>query len=168
MRISGLTGSPVWRSLGAVENSGGFDMTSDQLRPGLRHTQAIMVSEAMTVPAFAGVFASFGGMPPVLATAFLVGFMEWACIEALRPHIPDHQHTLGTHVDVSHSAATPVGMTITAEVELIAIEGRRLRFRIECRDEVEIIGSGFHERAIVDGEKFLARVGRKGSREGRS
>jgi fluoroacetyl-CoA thioesterase len=59
---------------------------------------------------------------------------------------------------MSHAAATPVGMRVTAEVELVAVEGRRLRFRVECRDEAEVIGSGFHERAVIDLPKFIARV----------
>ena len=137
-------------------------MTLDDLRPGLRHSQAIPVGEALTVPAVAAAFTGFADMPPVFATAFMVGFVEWTCIEALRPYLGAHQRTVGTHVDMGHTAATPAGMRVTAEVELIAVEGRRLRFRVECRDEVEVIGTGFHERAVIDGEKFLERVRRKG------
>ena len=137
-------------------------MTLDDLRPGLRHSQAITVGEALTVPAVAAAFTGFADMPPVFATAFMVGFVEWACIEALRPYLGPHQRTVGTHVDMGHTAATPAGMRVTAEVELIAVEGRRLRFRAECRDEVEVIGTGFHERAVIDSEKFLERVRRKG------
>lgn len=65
-------------------------------------------------------------------------------------------------MDLSHIAATPVGMEVTTEVELVAVEGRRLRFRVECRDTVEVIGHGFHERAIIDGDKFVERTRRKG------
>lgn len=136
-------------------------MTLDELRPGLRHTQTITVNEALTVPAVSAAFTGFANMPAVFATAFMVGLVEWASIEALRPYLATHQRTVGTHVDMSHTAATPVGMQVTAEVELIAVEGRRLRFRVECRDEAEVIGGGFHERAIVDSGKFLERVRRK-------
>jgi fluoroacetyl-CoA thioesterase len=134
----------------------------DDLRPGLRHAQAIIVSDALTVPAVSVAFTGFADMPPVFATTFMVGFVEWTCIEALRPYLAVHQRTVGTHVDLSHIAATPVGMEVTAEVELVAVEGRRLRFRVECRDSAEVIGRGFHERAIIDGDKFVERVRRKG------
>ncbi|HUH72314.1 MAG TPA: thioesterase [Mycobacterium sp.] len=103
-------------------------------------------------------FAGFADMPP----AFMVGFVEWTYIEAVRPYLAAHQRTVGTHVDVSHIAASPVGMEVTAEVELVAVEGRRLRFHVECRDAVEVIGRGFHERAVIDGDKFVERVHRKG------
>lgn len=133
-------------------------MTVDDLQPGLRHTQAVTVGEALTVPAVSAAFTGFADMPAVFATAFMVGFAEWACIEALRPYLAAHQRTVGTHVDMSHTAATPMGMQVIAEVELIAVEGRRLRFRVECRDEAEVIGTGFHERAVIDLPKFAARV----------
>lgn len=137
-------------------------MAIDDLGPGLRHAQTIVVSHALTVPAVSAAFTGFADMPPVFATALMIGFVEWACIEALRPYLGAHQRTVGTHVDLSHIAATPVGMEVTAEVELVAVEGRRLRFRVECRDSVEMIGRGFHERAIIDGDKFVERVRRKG------
>jgi fluoroacetyl-CoA thioesterase len=125
---------------------------------GLRHTQSVAVDAGLTVPNVSTAFGSFQDMPPVFATAFMVGFVEATCIEALRPHLAEGQHTVGIHVDLSHRAATPIGMTVTAEVELVAAEGRRLRFKVECRDEAETIGSGFHDRAIIDSAKFLARV----------
>jgi fluoroacetyl-CoA thioesterase len=128
---------------------------------GLVHEQSAHVSDVLTVPAMAGSFPSFAAMPPVLATAYLVAFMEWACIEALTPFLEAEQHSVGIHVDMSHCAATPVGMTIVARVELIAIEGRKLRFKVECRDEKDIIGSGFHERSIIDKARFLTRLAAK-------
>jgi fluoroacetyl-CoA thioesterase len=134
---------------------------SPHLKPGLRHVQTIRVDEALTVPAMSGVFQRRDDMPRVLATAYMVGFIEWTCVDALRPYLEATERTLGTHVDVSHAAATPVGLTLTAEVELIEIEGRRLRFKVSCRDDVDVIGAGFHERALVDNARFLARVGAK-------
>ncbi|TIT75393.1 MAG: thioesterase [Mesorhizobium sp.] len=142
-------------------------MTSD-LKPGLRHLQALRVDGSLTVPAMTPVFAGFSDMPPVFATAFMVGFIEWACIEALRPFLGSHERTVGTHVDVSHVAATPVGMTVTADVELVAVEGRKLRFKVSCSDENGPIGEGFHERAIIDHEKFMARVLAKSGQTGSS
>jgi len=88
-------------------------MSLDYLRPGLRHTQVITVDEALTVPAVSTTFTGFVDMPAVFATPFMVGFVEWACIEALRPYLAAYQRTAGTHVDMSHTAATPVGMQVT-------------------------------------------------------
>lgn len=149
-----------------TDEQGASGLTLTDLRPGLRHAQAITVGRALTVPAVSAEFAGFADMPPVFATAFLVGFVEWTCIEALRPYLAADQRTVGTHVDMSHGAATPVGMQVTAEVELVAVEGRRLRLRVECRDEAEVIGRGFHERAVIDLPRFLARVEAKA--EGRA
>ncbi|WP_342643347.1 thioesterase family protein [Rhodoligotrophos ferricapiens] len=128
---------------------------------GLRHSQSITVDQSLTVPFVSQAFAGFADMPPVFATAFMVGFIECTCIEGLRPFLDAHERTVGTHVDVSHAAATPLGMTVTAEVELIAIEGRKLRFKVICRDEAGFIGEGFHERAIIDVDRFMARVSEK-------
>jgi len=68
---------------------------------------------------------------------------------------------VGVHVDLSHGAATPVGMTVTAEVELVEIEGRRLRFTAVCRDEAEVVCDGHHDRYIIDIERFMERLARK-------
>ena len=129
--------------------------------PGTTHMRTLKVDESLIVPAVSEHFTGFADMPPVFATAFMVGFIEWACIEAIRPHLEPGEHTVGTHVDVSHMAATPVGMNVTAFVELIAAEGRKLVFRVTCRDEKDIIGEGTHERAVINPEKFMARVSAK-------
>jgi fluoroacetyl-CoA thioesterase len=133
---------------------------SPDLKPGLHHAQSLRVDESLTVPAVSKAFA-FEDMPPVFATAFMVGFIEAACIEALRPYLNDSERTVGTHIDVSHTAATPVGLTVTAEVELVAVEGRKLRFKVACRDDGGPIGEGFHERAVIDVARFMARVAAK-------
>ncbi len=138
-------------------------MTFDDLRPGLRYTETVTVTELLAVPAMAASFASLADMPPVFATAYMVVFVEWTCIRALRPYMAPHQRTVGTHIDMSHVAATPVGMRVTAEVELLEVAPRRLRFRVECRDEAEVIGRGFHERGVIDAARFLERVRRKGA-----
>ena len=128
------------------------------LQPGLRHRETVRIGDAHTVPAMTPLFASFSEMPPVFATAYLVAFVEWTCTQALRGHLGEGQLTVGTRVELSHVAATPVGMQVTAEVELVAVEGRKLRFRAVCRDEAELIGEGFHERAVIDNARFLARM----------
>jgi fluoroacetyl-CoA thioesterase len=136
-------------------------MRIETLQPGLRHTQTIVVDEHLTVPAVSRAFTGFADMPEVFATAFLVGFVEWTCIEALKPLLPAGIQTVGVHVDLSHGAATPVGMRVTAEVTLAEVDGRRLVFHVRCRDEVDLVCEGVHERALIDGAKFRARVARK-------
>lgn len=129
--------------------------------PGTKHMQTLKVDETLLVPAVSEHFTGFRDMPPVFATAFMVGFIEWACIEAIRPLLEPGEHSVGTHVNVSHMAATPAGMNVTAFVELIAQEGRKLTFRVTCRDETDIIGEGTHERVVINPEKFMARVAAK-------
>src|SRR5216683_1375100 len=119
------------------------------LRVGLRHSQTLTVDAGMTVPNVSPAFGSFRDMPEVFATAYMVGFIESTCIEALHPYLAADQRTVGIHINVSHSAATPVGMSVTAEVELIAVEGRRLQFRVECRDAKEIIAAGTHRSGAL-------------------
>ena len=98
-----------------------------------------------------------GGLP-VFSTPALVGLMESAAVIALNGHLPPGQTTVGGHIDVSHLAATPVGATVRARAELVAIEGRKLVFKIQAWDEVELIGEADHERFLIDEAKFLAKV----------
>ena len=135
-------------------------MTID-LKPGARHMLNLRVDASLTVPRLSEAFTGFADMPPVFATAFMVGLVEWTCVEALRPCLDEGEHSVGTQIDVSHVAATPIGMTVTSEVELIGVEGRRLSFKATCRDEAGVIGSGFHERAVIVREDFMSRVARK-------
>jgi fluoroacetyl-CoA thioesterase len=100
-------------------------------------------------------------MPPVFATAQMIALVEWTCVALLAPYLAPHQRTVGTRVEMTHTAATPVGMPVTADVELIEIDGRRLRFKASCRDAAEAIGEGFHERALIDHDRFAARRARK-------
>src|SRR5215471_11229980 len=112
------------------------------LVPGITQTLSLHVNDKLLVTAFAPHFSAFADLPPVFATAFVVGFMEWACIEALKPYLEDGQNTVGTHVYLSHLAPTPLGMKVTAQVELIEVKGPTLRFRVDCYDECGLIGSG--------------------------
>ncbi len=137
------------------------------LEPGLRHSHTLRVDASLIVPALSGTFASFADMPPALATAFMIACIECCALDAVAPFLAAGERTVGTQVDVSHLAATPAGMSITASVEMIAVEGRRLRFRVQCRDERELIGEGWHERAVIDGVKFAARLAQKAERPGR-
>lgn len=128
------------------------------LAPGIRHSRSVTVSDAMTVPALYPESETFRAMPPVFATGFMVGFMEWACLEAMAPHLDSNEGSVGVHVDVSHTAATPVGMCVTADVELESIEGRLAWFRVVLRDDVDVIGEGRHQRAVIDKAKFLEKA----------
>ena len=136
-------------------------MTLDDLKPGLRHRETIGVGEALAVPAQAHLFDPSTEMPPVFATAQMIAFVEWTCVHALAPYLAPGQRTVGTRVEMTHSAATPIGMIVTAEVELVEIDGRRFRFHARCRDEVETIGQGFHERMVIDHARFMERLARK-------
>jgi fluoroacetyl-CoA thioesterase len=136
-------------------------VTLDDLTPGLRHTETIRVGEALAVPAQAQLFDPSTEMPPVFATAQMIAFVEWTCVHALAPYLTPDQPTVGTRVEMTHTAATPIGMLVTAEVELVKIDGRRFRFQARCRDEVETIGEGFHERMVVNHARFMERLGRK-------
>jgi fluoroacetyl-CoA thioesterase len=133
----------------------------DGLKPGLRHSARVRVTEQLAVPASGRLLGATAEMPPVFATANMIAFVEWTCVAALAPYLAPHQRTVGTRVEIRHSAATPIGMAVTADVELVEIDGRRLRFRVGCRDEAEPIGEGFHERMIVDHDRFMARLARK-------
>ncbi|NKI98232.1 thioesterase family protein [Novosphingobium sp. SG707] len=128
------------------------------MTPGLIHQESMVVAERHTVPHVTPDWAGFADMPPVLATAMMVGFIENTCILALRPHLAPGQCSVGTHVDISHVAATLAGATITARVELIAVEGRRLEFRVACHDDFGLIGEGRHRRAIIDTQRFMERL----------
>jgi len=101
-------------------------------------------------------------MPEVFATGFLVGFLEWACIKAINPYLDwPLEQTVGTHIDVSHEAATPPGMEVTATVELIAVEGRKLVFSVQAHDGIDLISKGRHERFIINKENFDFKLGEK-------
>ena len=134
----------------------------ESLKPGIQYVHTFRVPPSKTVPALYPESEEFVAMPEVFATGFLVGFLEWACIKAINPHLdwPGEQ-TVGTHIDVSHEAATPPGLMVTASVELIAVEGRKLIFAVEAHDGVDLISRGRHERFVINREKFDAKLGAK-------
>ena len=136
-------------------------MALTELKAGMRRAETITVEDRLTVSQVVGVFAPGTEMPPVLATAYMIGFVEWTCMRLLEPYLEPQHRSLGTQVNLSHSAATPVGMKVTAEVTLESVENRRLRFSVVCRDEVDVICEGQHERFVVDIERFLKGVEKK-------
>lgn len=133
----------------------------DTLKNGLTFTHRYQVPQEKTVPFVFRESDLFQAMPPVFATAFMVGLMEWACMEALRPHMDEGEISLGTNICVSHSAATPPGMQIEVEVELLEVSGPKTKWSITARDEKDVIGEGTHERFSIDGNKFEGIVAKK-------
>ncbi|MDP1634633.1 MAG: thioesterase family protein [Gallionellaceae bacterium] len=132
------------------------------LRPGIKYEHKFLLPPTKTVPALYPESEEFLAMPEVFATGFMVGFLEWACIKCINPHIDwPTEMSLGTHIDVSHLAATPPGMEVTANVELIEVDGKRLVFQVEAHDGQDLISKGRHERYIVNRERFDAKVGEK-------
>ena len=132
------------------------------LQPGLRHTFRFTVPPSKTVPNIYPEAADFQLMPPVFATGYMVALCEWACIDLLKPHLdwPTEQ-SVGTHVNLSHTAATPPGLTVTVTVALDKIEGRKLSFSISAHDGVDAITSGTHERVAIDPVKFNDKLAEK-------
>lgn len=97
----------------------------------------------------------------VYATPAMIGLMEGTCLAAVDPHLPEGMATVGTHLDVKHLAATPVGMTVRATARLIEAAGKKLTFAIEAFDDNEKIGEGTHQRYIIDLAKFLQKAAEK-------
>ncbi|MFZ2196593.1 MAG: thioesterase family protein [Thermodesulfovibrionales bacterium] len=138
----------------------------DTIKPGIELEFKFYIQESKTVPALYPESAEFQEMPEVFATGFLVGFLEWACIKAINPYLdwPGEQ-TVGTHIDVSHMAATPAGFEVTAKVKLIEVDGRRLLFEVEAHDGIDLITKGRHERFIINKEKFDSKMKNKISKK---
>ncbi len=134
----------------------------ESLKPGIKYQHKFVLPPTKTVPSLYPEAEEFLAMPEVFATGYMVGFLEWACIKAVIPHIdwPEEQ-TVGTYIDVSHEAATPPGLEVTADVELIEVDGRRLVFKVEAHDGVDLISKGRHERFVINKKKFDEKVGRK-------
>lgn len=136
----------------------------ETLKAGIESEFTIRIPESKTVPALYPESPEFQEMPEVFATGYLVGFMEWTCIRAVNPHLnwPQEQ-TVGTHIDVSHIAATPVGFDVTAKVKLIEVDGRKLVFEVEAHDGVELIAKGRHDRFVIHKDKFDSKMKKKTS-----
>ena len=126
-----------------------------QLKPGLTGTAELMVGVEHTAPSIGS------GLVPVLATPVMINVIEAAALAAVEHLLPAGHQSLGIHLDVRHFAATPIGMTVRATAELIAVEGRTLTFRVEARDDKEPIGNGSHQRVVVNVARFDARVQKK-------
>ncbi|MDJ0881298.1 MAG: thioesterase family protein [Gammaproteobacteria bacterium] len=134
----------------------------DSLQPGLIYRHQFVIPLSKTVPSLYPESEEFIQMPEVFATGFLVGFLEWACILCINPHLdwPEEQ-SVGTHIDISHEAATPPGFEVMADVELIEVDGKRLVFSVEAHDGIDLISKGRHERFIISKNKFDQRLHEK-------
>ena len=105
------------------------------------------------------------GLVPVFATPYMIALMENAAVNALTPYLEENQGSVGTHLDVSHDAATPIGMKVWAEAEVTAVDGKALTFSVTAYDEAGVIGKGTHNRFIIAVDRFLAKAEKK--KEGR-
>jgi len=126
-----------------------------RVRPGLTGSSEILVGPEHTAP-FVG-----SGRIAVLATPVMINVIEAAALAAIEHLLPSGHQSLGIHLDVSHTAATPVGLRVTATAEVVRLEGRTVMFRVEARDDFESIGGGSHQRVIVSVARFDERVQRK-------
>jgi fluoroacetyl-CoA thioesterase len=134
----------------------------ESLAPGIAHEFRFRVTDAKTVPALYPEASEFQVMPNVFATGFMVGLIEWACIQMTIPHLDwPREQTVGTHIDVSHTAATPPGFEVTARVTLVEVDRRRLVFEIEAHDGADAIARGKHERVVIDKAKFDDKLDKK-------
>ena len=127
----------------------------DGLRPGLVGSVSWKATERHSAEAWGS------GAVPVFATPSLVGLMETAAMEALHGHLSDSDTTVGTRIEVSHLAATPIGDEVRADATLVSVDGRKLTFELVAYDSRQKIGEGRHERVIVSRDRFLARLGRR-------
>ncbi len=133
---------------------------NDQLSVGLTGEAIAQVTPEVTARHLGS------GTMSVFATPEMVRLMERAAVNALKPYLAPGQQSVGTLVNVRHLAATPLGATVTARAELLAIEGRRLTFRVSAYDGTDTIGEGMHERALIDLARFEAKVAAKAKADG--
>ena len=132
---------------------------SPELIPGVRFTWRYTVPARATVPALYHDTAFCRDMPDVLATGYMVGMMELACVNGMMPYMDwPHEQSLGTMVNFVHFAPTPPGMTLRIEGEVLEVAGRRVLFKVEAWDDAERICEGTHERVVIDPARFNAKV----------
>ena len=137
----------------------------DTLKAGLEGTFRYRVPENKTVPFIYEESHDLQVMPRVFATGFMVALVEWACLDLIKPHLDwPREQSLGTHVDLSHVAATLPGMEVEVRARLESVEGRKLVFRVSARDDLDLITEGRHERVVIDKSRFEERVAAKRAR----
>jgi predicted thioesterase len=124
----------------------------DAVKPGLQGSAELTVGEEHTAPSVGS------GAIRVLGTPVMINLMEAAALDAVEHLLPEGHQSLGIHLEVSHVAATPVGMKVRATAEVTAVEGNRVKFRVEAHDGIDLIGEGTHERVVVNVERFDKKV----------
>jgi fluoroacetyl-CoA thioesterase len=134
------------------------------LRAGLTHRFAYTVPRNKTVPHLYPEEADFQTMPAVFATGYMVGLMEWTCMQLMAPHLDAGEGSVGIHIDISHAAATPPGLTVTVDAECTEVAGKRISFLVKAHDGVDLIGQGRHQRFVVAWDRFNAMVAEKAER----
>ena len=122
------------------------------LPAGLKGMAELVVGEQHTAPRIGS------GRIHVLATPVMINLIEAAALAAIEQSLPEEHQSLGTRLDVTHVAATPVGMRVRATAEVVRVEGRTVYFKVRAEDERELIGEGTHERVVVNLERFDKRV----------
>lgn len=134
----------------------------ETLKPGMKFEFEYEVPDNKTVPHIYPEAEEFQQMPRVFSTGYMIALFEWACVKFLNEHIDwPREQSVGTGVNVDHTAATPPGLSVTVSGELIEAEGRKVLFSIVAHDGVDQISSGTHERFIVNAEKFTAKAEEK-------
>ena len=129
------------------------------LESGLTFEFEFKITENKTVPQLYPESPEFQAMPKVLATGYMVGLFEWACIRAINPFLDwPREQTVGTGVNLSHIAATPPGLTVTVKGVLDKVSGRKLIFSLTGHDGIDLISQGTHERYIIDADRFNERA----------
>lgn len=136
------------------------------LVPGVSASHTFLVDRANTVPHLVMDRSTFDDIPEVLATAYMTVMMEAAATKALRPHLDENEGSVGIHVNVSHLAATLPGQTVTTTAEIVAIESRKVTFKVTAHDGVDKIGEGTHVRAVVPWERFKTGIAAKAAKVG--
>jgi predicted thioesterase len=126
-----------------------------RIRPGLAGHSELIVGEEHTAPSIGS------GKVRVLATPVMINLIEAAALATVEHLLPEGYQSLGTHLDIRHLAATPVGMKIRAVAEVTRVDGRNMTFAVNVKDEVDLIGDGVHERVVVNVAKFDLRVQKK-------
>src|SRR5579864_4047440 len=135
-----------------MSSAGKINPALARVTTGLSGTAELIVTAEHTA-SFVG-----SGRIAVLATPVMINVIEAAALAAIEHLLPAGHQSLGIHLDVSHTAATPIGLRVTATAEVVRLEGRTVTFRVEARDDFESIGGGTHQRVVVSVERFDARV----------
>ncbi|MFT0899679.1 thioesterase family protein [Candidatus Methanoprimaticola sp. MG2] len=119
---------------------------------GIKGSRKVMVDDSNTAEALGS------GTLPVFATPAMIALIEATASRSVAPELDDGNSTVGTHLDIAHSAASPIGMEVTCETELVEVDRRRLVFRVSVCDAKGEVGSGMHERFVVDDVKFMSKA----------